>query len=119
MILVLFYETSEGVQQSQKCLLFNEGSHAKFLECPYYMLSKLSLRLGDVSQALEGSDQSQARIPECLSAEVGLGILTSNWSEPWRRRTVPGVQPPIRGYALTRRSRNSTAEISLDISLSC
>ena len=61
MILVLFYETSEGVQQSQKCLLFNEGSHAKFLECPYYMLSKLSLQLGDESQALEGSDQSQAR----------------------------------------------------------
>ena len=53
-----------------------------FWSATYSMTSQVSLRLVNASQALEGSDQSQARIPECLSAEVGSGILTSNWLEP-------------------------------------
>ena len=68
-----------------------------FLRVTYSMPSKLNLRLVDASQALEGSDQSQVKISQGFSVEKRLGILTSDWSEPFRSHAVPGLHQPIRG----------------------
>ena len=55
---------NENKNKNIYLILTKEGSHAT-----YSVPSKLSLQLVNASQALEGFDQSQARIPEHISTE--------------------------------------------------